>query len=86
MGMDGLNNAVVPVFATLEQYVREITIANDGIVHQPSILSYAERSFSMIQFLDSLRVKFEKDRTGEYTVRKVHHLGPTCCRCPKAIT
>ena len=34
MGMDGLNNAVVPGFATPEQYVREITIANDGIVDQ----------------------------------------------------
>ena len=34
MGMDGLNNAVVPGHATPEQYVREITIANDGIVDQ----------------------------------------------------
>ena len=33
MGMDGLNNAVVPGHATPEQYVKEITIANDGIVH-----------------------------------------------------
>src|SRR5512132_3612967 len=75
MGMDGLNNAVVPGFATPEQYVEEITIANDGIVHQPSILAYAERSFAMIRFLDSLGVKFEKDGTGEYSVRKVHHMG-----------
>jgi succinate dehydrogenase/fumarate reductase flavoprotein subunit len=75
MGMDGLNNAVVPGFATPEQYVKEITIANDGIVHQPSVLAYARRSFAMIQFLDSLGIKFEKDRTGEYTVRKVHHMG-----------
>ena len=34
MGMDGLNNAIVPGHATPEQYVREITIANDGIVDQ----------------------------------------------------
>src|SRR5690606_24919047 len=34
MGMDGLNNAVVPGHATPEQYVKEITIANDGIVHR----------------------------------------------------
>ena len=32
MGMDGLNNAVVPGYATPEQYVKEITVANDGIV------------------------------------------------------
>jgi 2-polyprenyl-6-methoxyphenol hydroxylase-like FAD-dependent oxidoreductase len=32
LGMDGVNNAVVPGQATPEQYVREITVANDGIV------------------------------------------------------
>ncbi len=30
MGMDGLNNAVVPGHATPEQYTKEITIANDA--------------------------------------------------------
>lgn len=44
IGMDGLNNAIVPGFATPEQYVREITIANDGIVYQKAVLAYAERS------------------------------------------
>ena len=34
MGMDGLNNAVIPGHATPEQYTKEITIANDGIVDQ----------------------------------------------------
>jgi len=33
MGMDGLNNAVIPGHATPEQYVKEITVANDGIVN-----------------------------------------------------
>src|SRR5579871_4907328 len=75
MGMDGLNNAVVPGFATPEQYVREITVANDGIVHQPALMEYATRSFDMIRTLDALGVRFEKDGTGEYAVRKVHHLG-----------
>jgi succinate dehydrogenase/fumarate reductase flavoprotein subunit len=75
MGMDGLNNAVIPGHATPEQYVKEITIANDGIVEQAGVMAYAERSFSMIQYLDSIGVKFEKDQTGEYNVRKVHHLG-----------
>ncbi len=54
---------------------KEITIANDGIVHQPAVMAYAQRSFEMIQYLDSLGVKFEKDGTGEYNVRKVHHMG-----------
>jgi len=75
MGMDGLNNAVIPGHATPEQYVREITIANDGIVDQPALLAYATRSFSMIEYLDSLGVKFERTATGDYNVRKVHHRG-----------
>ena len=37
MGMDGLNNAVIPGHATPEQYIKEITIANDGIVNQKAV-------------------------------------------------
>lgn len=75
MGMDGLNNAVIPGHATPEQYVKEITIANDGIVLQKGVMEYAERSFGMIQKLDNWGVYFQKDETGEYDVKKVHHLG-----------
>ncbi|WP_068637228.1 fumarate reductase/succinate dehydrogenase flavoprotein subunit [Thauera butanivorans] len=75
MGMDGLNNAVIPGHATPEQYVKEITIANDGIVDQAAVMAYAANSFDMIQELDRWGVKFEKDETGDYAVRKVHHLG-----------
>ena len=74
-GMDGVNNAVIPGHATPEQYVKEITIANDGIVNQNAIYAYASRSFDMIRELDSWGVKFEKDETGDYAVKKVHHLG-----------
>ena len=75
MGMDGLNNAVIPGHATPEQYVREITIANDGIVNQKTVMAYARNSFSMIEELDRWGVRFEKDETGDYAVKKVHHLG-----------
>lgn len=75
MGMDGLNNAVIPGYATPEQYVKEITVANDGIVQQKAVMAYATGSFPMIQYLDKLGVKFEKDGSGEYNVRKVHHMG-----------
>jgi succinate dehydrogenase/fumarate reductase flavoprotein subunit len=75
MGMDGLNNAVIPGHATPEQYVKEITVANDGIVDQEAVMAYAANSFSMIEELDRWGVKFEKDETGDYAVRKVHHLG-----------
>jgi len=75
MGMDGLNNAVIPGHATPEQYVREITIANDGIVNQKTVMAYATQSFPMIEELDRWGVKFEKDETGDYAVKKVHHMG-----------
>jgi len=75
MGMDGLNNAVIPGHATPEQYVKEITVANDGIVNQKTVMAYAENSFAMIEELDRWGVKFEKDETGDYAVKKVHHIG-----------
>ena len=75
MGMDGLNNAVIPGHATPEQYVKEITIANDGIVNQKTVMEYATRSYDMINQLDEWGVKFEKDETGDYNVKKVHHIG-----------
>ncbi|KVZ27927.1 oxidoreductase [Burkholderia multivorans] len=75
MGMDGLNNAVIPGHATPEQYTREITIANDGIVDQEAVHAYATHSFATIEQLDRWGVKFEKDGTGDYAVKKVHHMG-----------
>jgi len=75
MGMDGLNNAVIPGHATPEQYTKEITVANDGIVDQKGVYAYASNSFAMIEELDKWGIKFEKDETGDYAVKKVHHLG-----------
>src|SRR5947209_17944037 len=75
MGMDGLNNAIIPGHATPEQYVKEITMANDGIVNQAAVLAYAVRSFAMIQELDGWGVKFQKTRSGDFDVKKVHHNG-----------
>ncbi|QEY60677.1 fumarate reductase/succinate dehydrogenase flavoprotein subunit [Metapseudomonas lalkuanensis] len=75
MGMDGLNNAIIPGHATPEQYTKEITIANDGIVNQATVHAYATHSFQTIEQLDRWGVKFEKDETGDYAVKKVHHMG-----------
>lgn len=75
MGMDGLNNAIIPGHATPEQYTKEITIANDGVVNQAAIYAYAKHSFATIEQLDKWGVKFEKDETGDYAVKKVHHMG-----------
>lgn len=75
MGMDGLNNAIIPGHSTPEQYTKEITIANDGIVNQTTVYAYATHSFETIEQLDRWGVKFEKDETGDYAVKKVHHMG-----------
>jgi succinate dehydrogenase/fumarate reductase flavoprotein subunit len=75
IGMDGLNNAIIPGHATPEQYVKEITMANDGIVNQRAIWEYAIRSFDMIQELDGWGVKFQKTESGDFDVKKVHHKG-----------
>src|SRR3954463_11154641 len=64
IGMDGLNNAVLPGHATPEQYVKEITMANDGIVDQRAILRYAQNSYAMIEQLDQWGVKFQKTDAG----------------------
>ncbi|MBT2226969.1 fumarate reductase/succinate dehydrogenase flavoprotein subunit [Nonomuraea sp. NEAU-A123] len=75
MGMDGVNNAVIPGKATPEDYVAEITRANDGVVNQKTIYQTATRGYDMVRRLESYGVKFEKDEHGEYAVRRVHRSG-----------
>ncbi|WUT33129.1 fumarate reductase/succinate dehydrogenase flavoprotein subunit [Streptomyces sp. NBC_00691] len=75
MGMDGVNNAVVPGRAEPDDYVAEITRANDGLVDQSTVRQTATRGFGMVQRLESYGVKFEKDEHGEYAVRQVHRSG-----------
>ncbi|MFH8935995.1 fumarate reductase/succinate dehydrogenase flavoprotein subunit [Streptomyces griseosporeus] len=75
MGMDGVNNAVVPGRADPDDYVAEITRANDGIVDQSTVRQTATRGFAMVRRLESYGVKFEKDEYGEYAVRQVHRSG-----------
>ncbi|MFE5295539.1 fumarate reductase/succinate dehydrogenase flavoprotein subunit [Streptomyces sp. NPDC056632] len=75
MGMDGVNNAIVPGRAEPDDYVAEITRANDGVVDQSTVRQTAVRGFGMVQRLESYGVKFEKDEHGEYAVRQVHRSG-----------
>ncbi|WP_322857611.1 fumarate reductase/succinate dehydrogenase flavoprotein subunit [Mycobacterium shigaense] len=75
MGMDGVNNAVIPGKAEPEDYVAEITRANDGIVNQRTVYQTASRGFAMVQRLERYGVKFEKDEHGGYAVRRVHRSG-----------
>ncbi|MFC4943805.1 fumarate reductase/succinate dehydrogenase flavoprotein subunit [Pseudonocardia sp. GCM10023141] len=75
MGMDGVNNAVIPGKASPADYVADITTANDGIVNQRTVYQTATRGFDMVKRLESYGVKFEKDEHDEYAVRRVHRSG-----------
>src|SRR3984957_18336051 len=75
MGMDGVNNAVIPGKATPEDYVAEITRANDGIVNQRAVYQTATRGYDMVRRLERYGVKFAKDAVGDYDVRRVHRSG-----------
>jgi len=86
MGMDGLNNTIIPGHATPEQYTKEITIANDGIVDQAPIYRYAQECYDIIQELDSFGIRFQKDQNGEYDVKKVHHIGTYVLPMPNGDT
>ncbi|MBI5132938.1 MAG: fumarate reductase/succinate dehydrogenase flavoprotein subunit [Rhodopseudomonas palustris] len=86
MGMDGLNNAVIPGYATPEQYTKEITIANDGIVDQKAVYKYAENCYSIIEELDSFGIRFLKNENGDYAVKKVHHIGTYVLPMPNGET
>ena len=86
MGMDGLNNTVIPGYATPEQYTKEITIANDGIVDQAAVYKYAQTCYAMIQELDSFGIRFQKNQNGDYDVKKVHHIGTYVLPMPNGNT
>ncbi len=75
MGMDGVNTAVIPGNSTPEQYVREITIANDGILNQKSVYQTGRWGYEVIQELESWGVKFQKDEEGNYDLKQVHRVG-----------
>jgi succinate dehydrogenase/fumarate reductase flavoprotein subunit len=75
MGMDGVNNAVIPGKATPEDYVAEITRANEGIINQRTVYQTASRGHEMVQRLERYGVKFAKDAHGDYDVRRVHRSG-----------
>ena len=75
MGMDGVNTAVIPGNSTPEQYVREITLANDGILNQKAVYQTGRWGFEVIQELERWGVKFQKDHAGNYDLKQVHRVG-----------
>jgi len=84
MGMDGLNNAVIPGKASPEEYTWEITESNDGIVDQQAVFRQASECYEIVKELDSWGVDFEKDASGDYEVYRVHRKGRYVLPMPKA--
>ena len=75
MGMDGLNNAVIPGYARPSNTSRKSPSPTTASSTRRRSWLTPRSSYSMIQYLDQLGVKFEKDGYGEFNVRKVHHIG-----------
>ena len=85
LGMDGVNNAVVPGHATPEQYVKEITMANDGIVNQRAVLAYARESFGMIQGIGVLGGQVSEDAVGRLRRQEGSPQGQLCAADARGI-
>jgi len=71
LGMDGVNNAVIPGHATPRLNMSEkLPWRMMESYNQKAILAYAEQSFAMIQELESWGVKFQKTATADYSTQE----------------
>ena len=87
MGMDGVNNAVIPGKAQPEDYVAEITRANDGIVNQRTVYQTATRGFAMVPARRALGSEVRERRARQVRGTPGAPLrAPTCCPCQRART
>ncbi|MBW2370600.1 MAG: FAD-binding protein [Deltaproteobacteria bacterium] len=77
-GMDALNIVAIPEIATPELYVESNRIACEGIMDEPVNYKMAERSYAMMQKLESWGVFFPKDDNGQYDILQVHPKGKFC--------
>ena len=55
--------------------MREITLANDGILNQKAVYQTGKLGYEVIQELESWGVKFQKDVQGNYDLKQVHRVG-----------
>ena len=75
MGMDGVNNAVIPGKATPEDYVAEITRANDGIDQPAHGLPDGHPRLRHGAPAGAVRGEVREGRGGRVHVRRVHRCG-----------
>jgi succinate dehydrogenase/fumarate reductase flavoprotein subunit len=77
-GMDALNIVALPGMDTPELYVEANSIASQGIMDEPQALTMAQRSWELLQKLESWDVCFPLDEKGDYEVLQVHPKGRFC--------
>lgn len=77
-GMDALNIVAIPEISTPELYVESNSMACEGIMDEPVNYRMAERSWDMMQKLESWGVCFPKDENDEYDILQVHPKGKFC--------
>lgn len=77
-GMDALNIVAVPGVATPELYVESNSIACQGIMDEPVNYRMAERTWDLLQKLESWDVCFPVDEKGQHEILQVHPKGKFC--------
>ena len=78
MGMDALNIVAIPGGDSPETYVEAVSASVEGILDQTPSLVMAQRSFALMQKLESWGVRFRKDGNGNYEMLKIHPKGKFC--------
>lgn len=74
-GMDALNNVVVPGMGTVEEYVEAVELVADGVFEPTISRVIGERSFGILQRLESCGLEFPRDHGGNYIVNQFHPKG-----------
>lgn len=74
-GMDALNNAVIPGFGTVDEYLEALDISFEGVLDPTISRVIGERSFGILRRLESWGVEFPRESSGQYIVNRFHPKG-----------
>ena len=85
MGMDGLNNAVVPGKATPEEYTLEITESNDGIIDQRAVFAKLVNAFPLFRSWTAGGSILRRMPMGTMRCTVCIAKGVMCSRCLKQV-
>ena len=72
MGMDALNNVVVPGVSTVKDYVEAMRLVTEGVYDPAPHRVIAERSFSVAKKLEAWGTPLRHKEDGSYYVHQIH--------------